>query len=413
MLMSFIRKKWLRIAGGVSLAATMCANAVSAAESISLKSAVESAITAHPQVLSRVAEVDTADAAVEAANWGKYPTPTLETATGEGGLTAVLRVDQPVWNGGRISSEIDSAEFQKQAAQNAVDEARLDIELRVIEAYADALVNRSKLVHANAGVIRHKELFQMMERRVKQEINSRADLNLAESRLLQAQADVSSLNQSYETALTSLTELTGKSVDGVATVLIKPTALESLDLLLDQAEKFSPAVKRLSMEIASAQKQIDVANSAILPQVVARFEHTNSADVTDNRVMLVLQAQPGAGLSALSNVRSAESLKRVLEQSRDATLREIRQRLRADHASYRSSQVLLTTARNASEISRQVFESYMRQFVTGRKTWIDVLNATREMTQATLSFEDVKGQSLLSKLRLLSITGQLSQSLSK
>jgi adhesin transport system outer membrane protein len=413
MLMSFIRKKWLRIAGGVSLAATMCANAVSAAESISLKSAVESAITAHPQVLSRVAEVDTADAAVEAANWGKYPTPTLETATGEGGLTAVLRVDQPVWNGGRISSEIDSAEFQKQAAQNAVDEARLDIELRVIEAYADALVNRSKLVHANAGVIRHKELFQMMERRVKQEINSRADLNLAESRLLQAQADVSSLNQSYETALTSLTELTGKSVDGVATVLIKPTALESLDLLLDQAEKFSPALKRLSMEIASAQKQIDVANSAILPQVVARFEHTNSADVTDNRVMLVLQAQPGAGLSALSNVRSAESLKRVLEQSRDATLREIRQRLRADHASYRSSQVLLTTARNASEISRQVFESYMRQFVTGRKTWIDVLNATREMTQATLSFEDVKGQSLLSKLRLLSITGQLSQSLSE
>ena len=411
--MSFIRKKWLRIAGGVSLAATMCANAVSAAESISLKSAVESAITAHPQVLSRVAEVDTADAAVEAANWGKYPTPTLETATGEGGLTAVLRVDQPVWNGGRISSEIDSAEFQKQAAQNAVDEARLDIELRVIEAYADALVNRSKLVHANAGVIRHKELFQMMERRVKQEINSRADLNLAESRLLQAQADVSSLNQSYETALTSLTELTGKSVDGVATVLIKPTALESLDLLLDQAEKFSPALKRLSMEIASAQKQIDVANSAILPQVVARFEHTNSADVTDNRVMLVLQAQPGAGLSALSNVRSAESLKRVLEQSRDATLREIRQRLRADHASYRSSQVLLTTARNASEISRQVFESYMRQFVTGRKTWIDVLNATREMTQATLSFEDVKGQSLLSKLRLLSITGQLSQSLSE
>jgi len=106
-------------------------------------------------------------------------------------------------------------------------------------------------------------------------------------------------------------------------------------------------------------------------------------------------------------------LKRVLEQSRDATLREIRQRLRADYALYRSSQVLLTTSRSASEITRQIFESYMRQFVTGRKTWIDVLNATREMTQASMSFEDVKGQSLLSKLKLLSITGQLSQSLAQ
>jgi len=398
---------------GVLLTVIMFTSAASAAETLSLKSAVETAVTTHPQVLSRVAEVDTADAAVDAANWGRYPTPTLETATGEGGLTAVLRVDQPVWNGGRIGSEIDSAEFDKQAALNGVNEARLDIELRVVEAYVDALVNRNKLVRANAGVVRHKELYLMMERRVKQEINSRADLILAESRLLQAQADVSSLEQSYETALTSLSELTGQSVDGVATVLIEPKSLESLDLLLDEAEEFSPAVKRLSMEIASAQKQIDVANSAILPQVVARFEHTNSADVTDNRVMLVLQAQPGAGLSALSNVRSAESLKRVLEQSRDATLREIRQRLRADYALYRSSQVLLTTSRSASEITRQIFESYMRQFVTGRKTWIDVLNATREMTQASMSFEDVKGQSLLSKLKLLSITGQLSQSLAQ
>ncbi|NRP16360.1 TolC family protein [Marinobacterium sp. xm-a-152] len=386
---------------------------VYSADVLTLKKAIQMVTQNHPLVVSKLSEVDSADASLEAANWGRFPTPSLETASGDGNLTAVLRVDQPVWTGGRIEGAIDAAELTKNAAISAVDEARLDLQLRVVEAYVDALSNRNKLNLANKGVLKHQKLFEMMQRRVKQDINSRADLNLAESRLLQAKSNVSTFTQSYETALGSLEELTGLVVEDISSVPLSKFELAHLDILMDQAANYSPILKRLSMEILAAQKEVEISKGAILPQLVARFEHTNTSEVTDNRFMLVLQAQPGAGLSAMSNIRAAESLIRVLENSKDASLREIKQLVRADYASYTSSTNMLSTARNASQISIEVFNSYMRQFVTGRKTWIDVLNATREMTQAELAYEDIKAQSLISKLRLLSHAGQLTNILSE
>ena len=386
---------------------------VYSADVLTLKKAIHMVTESHPMVVSRLSEVDSADASLEAANWGRYPTPTLETATDEGDLTAILRIDQPIWSGGRIEGTIDAAELTKKAAIKAVDEVRLDLQLRVVEAYVDALSSRNKLNLANKGVVKHQKLFEMMQRRVKQDINSRADLNLAESRLLQAKSNVSTFTQSYETALSSLEELTNIKVDDISSVSFLKSELEPLDLLIKRAENHAPILQRLSMEILAAQKEVEVSRGAILPQVVARFEHTNTADLTDNRFMLVLQAQPGAGLSAMSNVRAAESFKRVLENSKDASLRELKQLVRVDYASYASSTKMLSTARNASQISIEVFNSYMRQFVTGRKTWIDVLNATREMTQAELAYEDIKAQSLISKLRLLSHAGQLTNMLSE
>ena len=51
-------------------------------------------------------------------------------------------------------------------------------------------------------------------------------------------------------------------------------------------------------------------------------------------------------------------------------------------------------------ISSEVFDSYARQYVIGRKSWIDVLNAVRETMTARFTLADARSQAFAAGLRL-------------
>lgn len=398
----------------VSLYYSAPANA--AAESSELSLLVGLALETHPLIQSKRSESIAAEANLEGAEWGRYPVPTLESGYDEktSELESVLRVDQPLWTGGRITSLISAAEARKEAADAAIDEAGLDIVLRTVSAYSEALNQKRKLNHAQAGLASHDRLLAMIKRRVKQEISSVADLRLAESRYFSAQTDVAVIQQAYDDALMRLSQLAGVDVVGVNDV----PGLVSLELgsksqLVEEAQAYSPLLNRLGLEIAASSADVDTARSAYMPQISARFEHSNSASSVDNRFLIVFQAQPGSGLAALSGVKSAEAIKRSLEDARDAARREVEETVQSDYNEWRATSARLDSTRQASEISNQVFESYTRQYVIGKKTWIDVLNATRELTQSRFALEDAIAQSIASKLRVLVYTGRLASFLSK
>ena len=67
----------------------------------------------------------------------------------------------------------------------------------------------------------------------------------------------------------------------------------------------------------------------------------------------------------------------------------------------------LLNAQESRSMSVEVFESFARQYVIGRKTWIDVLNAVREAVQSDLALEDVRAQLQAARLRLRAYTGTL------
>ena len=53
--------------------------------------------------------------------------------------------------------------------------------------------------------------------------------------------------------------------------------------------------------------------------------------------------------------------------------------------------------------------SYLRQYTTGRKSWLDVMNAQREQTQARNAAVDVEVGALLSLIKLDILTGRLTR----
>jgi outer membrane protein TolC len=86
-------------------------------------------------------------------------------------------------------------------------------------------------------------------------------------------------------------------------------------------------------------------------------------------------------------------------------VRDINEQIGIDWEELQAARARLENAREARSMSAEVFASYSRQYVAGRKTWIDVLNAVRETTQADFAMADVNAQALAAGERLRLRTG--------
>ena len=370
---------------------------------------MQATLASHPLVLGKRSAQAAAQAEREGAEWQRYPSLSLEANTQSGGQNArLLRVEQPLWSGGRITAGIDAAGSRFDAAGAALDEARQELSLKVIAAATEALRQQVRQQHGITGVKEHEKLFGMIERRVTQEVSPLADQNLARARLYASANELSVTTQALNNALAQLSQLAGQPVREIdAQGLSEAGAPASLDAAQAQALAHSPTLRRLAFEEETASAEIASKRSAYMPQLVLRVERSAGGQTPDSRAMLVLLAQPGAGLSAKSGVDAAVARREAVRLAREAAERDMRERLTLDWNEWVAARLRLANADQARAMSTEVFESYARQFTTGRKTWIDVLNAVREATQSELAVDDAQAQMLAASLRLRALTGTL------
>ena len=373
---------------------------------------LQSALDSHPAIMGKRAGQTAARADQKGAEWLRYPTPSIEAATqGSGKDSALVRIEQPLWSGGRITAAIDAAGSRLDAADAALTEAELDLTLKVIAAYTEALRQKSRQQYAQAAVDEHEKLLGMIRRRVKQEVSSLTDQSLAESRLYQAVNDLSQITQAFNNALAQLAQLSGKPVADISEKGVSALgAPASLEAALSQALGYSPTLRRLTYEEEAANADIDSKRSAYMPQLSLRLEKNVGQGQTQNSsAMLVLQAQPGAGLSAGSGVDAAIARREAARMAREAAERSTSERITLDWNEWEAVRLRQKNAIQSRIMSTEVFESYTRQYVIGRKSWIDVLNAVREATQSQFALEDARAQEIAASLRLRAQAGTLNQ----
>ena len=373
---------------------------------------LQQALQNHPAILGKRSLQAAALADLDAAQWQRFPSVSAELPTGSREAGGVLRVEQPLWSGGRINAGIDVAGSRLDATGAGIEEERLTLSLRVIAAFTEALRHTARVAAAEAGRAEHDRLLDMIRRRVAQSVSSQTDQRLAESRAYQAANDVSASRQGLANALAQLSQLAGKPVRLVASTGIgvaEPLPGASMELVVRQAVAYSPTLRRLDFEARAADSEITLQRSAYLPKLVLRMEKPTGGINTDNstRAMLVLQAQPGAGLSAKAGVDAAVARREGARAAHDTAEREVRERFAIDWNEAEATRERLGNAGEASTTSTQVFESYARQYVIGRKSWNDVLNAVREATQAQFVLEDTRAQAIAASLRLAAQTGIL------
>lgn len=376
---------------------------------VDLNAVLREAVTQHPDIRSRRDDQQSAVARLEAARWGRFPGISAQVETRSGGPQTVMRLEQPVWNGGRISSQIDASQAELNVAGATLSETQLDVLQRSAGAFFDILRLDARLKIATANEAEHLRLVEIIQRRVAAEVSPTTDETQAAARWRQAITERIQTHRQIETARLLLAQLVGKPVDDLLPATLIKMDRWSETTLLEAALRVSPERQRLLAQIDAAEAQIGLAESQIMPSVVAGYQSivgTLPYGEDRGRTYIALQLQTGGGLSYRSNVRAAVAKKMSAVEAIEAHDRRLTQSVRTSWAESLALTEQVEPVRKLRLGSEEIVASYLRQFQVGRKNWLDVLNAQREKTQAEYSFSDLEYPLMLSNVRLLLLAGR-------
>lgn len=329
-------------------------------------------------------EARAAVSAVTATQWLRAPSITTDLSLSDTTNTfaPTVSIDLPIWTAGRIGSSVKRARRLEASSIMRWQETVLALAVQVSDTYYSIVLSTRLEALYKDSLAAHLDLVHSMERRVKQEISPQADLELARSRAAQIEQELMSIQAQRDSALRTLAELV-RDPDyklGPMPSFSATGAFETWKGVEEQAVDFSPTRWRLTYEAEAAKEVIGITRSSFLPQVSAQYSYN---EVIGSRWGLGLRMQTGNGLSQLSEVSAARARYESALNQINLAERQLRQDVSNQAITYDSAVLRSLVSRNASDTAQRVAESYMRQFIAGRRSWLDVMNSLRERLSAS------------------------------
>lgn len=371
------------------------------AQAVTLPELLQAATANHPTVQSARQSVNAATEDVEAVRRQYWPT--LSATVEQGRLTSIegptrlLRADQVLWDFGRIKANVAASEHTVDATSAALSGQQQTIGLQVIEAWRTLQASHGRL-QISEEMLRRLQLHEsMMLRRVAGELSTQVDLDLVRSRILQGRVEVTQARTSIKVAITRLQNLTGLPDLGGALAVPPPLPSRAeidarFKLLLDltdwdDAASRQPAVVKAQEEFRAGKERINAKSAEAFPQIYARLDQGVSGR-RETAAYFGIRYSPGAGFSTAVEASALAARALALELSVQAARIDARQTLDVDRDDLRDNGVRAQSLDAAVQGAQRVFESYERQFTAGRKSWIDLMNAVREVAQNAYSLVD-------------------------
>jgi adhesin transport system outer membrane protein len=380
-----------------------------------LKAALQATLSQHPALSGKRAEVAAKGHTVEAAQAQRYPSLSASVAGNDNNTQPVtLRARQPLWAFGRIDSHIAHA----QADQGAEEADLLRVKRQLIDqtasAYAKVRSAQARLAVARDNVAVLEDLQQQIQRREQGQLASKADVRMALARLTQARAQLARTTAEVELAQTDLLALTQTPVSAapeVADTLTQQPAQASLDDLQALAKERSADLILKRRRIALAEVDVERERTSAMPTVYLQADNYLNQPAYGNRskvVGVVLEGSlDGLGFAARGRAQAATARLRAAHQDLEATRSELMRTVR-NLVSSRDLQRGLMDAQDQSVADLdELLASYRRQYVAGSKSWLDLLNMQRELTEQRLQLAQAQSDWLVYILKLAALTGQL------
>lgn len=364
----------------------------------------------HPAVLAAEAEADALSADLRGARAGYYPRLTVEALAATSGSSFADRdglalnavVEQPLWAGGRIDGQVARARAGRDAGADRVRAAQRRMLLQTVDAYESYLLADHRLAVLQASLAQHQTLLASIGRRVAQEISPLVDLTLGRSRAAQVEIDIAAARELRDNAQLRLFELTGSAE--VRPVAPSPAIIAMLpgeDVALADALACDPDLGALGHAIEMAAADSDIARAQVWPQLLAQLSQN---EITGARAALVVRMQLGNGVSQLAAIEGTEARQlRALAQFGEAE-RQAREQLRRDYIMVRAFDARIAAGELTANAAEELVASYQRQFVAGRRSWLDVMNGVREAASARMAEGDARIMTGMGVIRILART---------
>ena len=383
-----------------------------------LEQLIAAALASHPSTQGQRAQLASAEAGVDGARWQFYPTPSVTAETASASATdrlyqgdnrvATIRLQQSLWTGGRLGAGLNKAEAGVSVSQAALEDVRQQLGLRVVQAYGDWYSAHLKALAIEKSQETHLRLREQVKRRIGEGASSESDLTLAVVRLESIVADAAAARTQRDISLARLGQLLGRAVDG-ASLLGSPAEPRDLrgatQALLDQALAINPAMQKAQAQAKVQEAVIDERRADYSPEVYARVERQygnyNFPDArTENRLFIGLSTRFGAGFSLGANVEAARTQHQAALAEVEVQSRGVTEQVLSDHALALSAQSRVASIKASLRAATEVSESYDRQFLAGRKSWLDVMNAARELAQTETQLADLRSTQVVVTWRL-------------
>jgi len=356
-----------------------------------INSLVAQAIQTHPLVGSARASQEATTEGINAAKLNLLPTPSVSSGYDrDNDFVSEMIVRQPLWTGGKLTADVNQAIFDDKAAveyiyeqQNLVAKTTIDAWQSYIQAVATQSVHVENLKELN-------DFEAMMQRRVGQGVSARIELDLVTNRILQEQTSYQAAVEQQRIAAARLEQIIGQPLSqmNVTSIpnlkaLVNQAKQQSVDferMAFDRAGFYNPTVVKEHFQIESAKQGVEAQQAARYPTIYAQYEHAyyHEDNENDGKFSVGLSYAPGAGFSNFALARASQAEVNSLVQNQEAARRNVIENIQVQYQQFVSAKDRETSLVAAVAGAQIVVSSYRRQFIAGRKSWLEVLNAVRE-----------------------------------
>ena len=247
-----------------------------------------------------------------------------------------------------------------------------------------------------------------VKRRLNKGLSNESDLALAEGRLASNSADAAAATAQEKVALSKLSQLTGMQLNYSNLLAQRSSYLEikdNIDQIQDKAMAISPAVMRVKAQLAQVNAEISESKADRWPELSLEAEYQNgNFDIQESddefRVFVAFSTRFGAGLSTMTRIKESRHKKDAAQAEIETQQLLIIEKIKADYARLISFNLRVKALKRSLDTARDVALSYERQFLAGRRTWLDVMNSARDLVNVEIQLADAKAAQLVVSWRL-------------
>ena len=382
-----------------------------------MEAALIAVIHYNPAISGKNAEVRAREFESDSARAKRYPT--LSVSAGRAAQTEgtsssrniyTLRVRQPVWAFGAIDRGIAFADANILADTADLLRVKRDLIFRTALAYANIQGVYKRITVLDKSIVDLEKLYEQVQRRLTGQNASRADVSLAKSRLIQAKAQKERFKGDLRQALTDLQSLTKVKID--AQEAIKQHWLEIPEGVLDVilADSADILYKKRLFDVAEANADREFTSS--MPTINLQADKYFNQWGLDNGIQYSIMMDAsldGFGVASIGNFKAARSRANAasedLKVARDDLQRQVLSLLNSRETQKGLSDVLQTSIHELNSIAA----SYQRQYEAGSKSWLDILNIQRELTEQMLQQVQAQNDWVNNTIQLQAMMGSFDQ----
>jgi len=390
------------------------------AQQDTLTTAAQKAVLSNPEVLQKWHAYQAAENEKDVAAGGYLPRVDLSAGVGlenrddpllrrdYSRRSATLSLTQMLYDGFATRSEVRRLDHARQVRLFELLDASETAALEASRAYLDVLRYRSLVGLAEENYVRHRAVFEQIQKKAQAGVARRVDLEQAAGRLALAEANLLTERLVGDMPAKELAQVSPMASNLPAD---PPAAMQAV-------HSRNPAIKAAIENVRAATAAAQGRKAAYQPRLDLRLKNERGSDLngyngsTDNKTAeVVMTWNLFNGFSDQARSRQYAEQVNVAKDLRDKTCRDVRQTAAIAYNDTRKLVEQLTYLDQHQLSTEKARDAYRKQFDIGQRSLLDLLDTENELFQARRAYTNAEHDLLIAQARAHASQGTLMQTL--